>query len=72
MRFSFETVAQATDTGHIYGSVAWGFTISDASKGEITHEYASGRDVTLATTDEALRRFNEHYRNPGASKAPKK
>jgi hypothetical protein len=69
-RFSFETVAKATDTGHSYGSVFWGFTIKDASKGEVTDELAYGRNVTLATTDEALRRFNEYYRNPGASTAP--
>ena len=69
-RFSFETVAKATDTGHIYGSVFWGFTIKDASKGEVTDELAYGRNVTLATTDEALRRFNEYYRNPGATTAP--
>lgn len=69
-RFSFETVAKATDTGHVYGSVFWGFTIKDASKGEVTDELAYGRNVTLATTDEALRRFNEYYRNPGATTAP--
>jgi hypothetical protein len=72
MRFSFETVAQAADTGHVYGTIAWGFTISDAAKGKIEHEYASGRDVTLATTDAALRRYNEYYRNPGATTAPTK
>jgi hypothetical protein len=71
-KFDFETVAKATDTGHVYGSVIWGFTISDASKGTVTGEYASGRDVTLATTDEALKNLNEYYRNPGSSKAPKK
>jgi hypothetical protein len=70
-RFSFETVAQAADTGHYYGSVFWTFTVKDASKGEVTGESAYGRNVTLATTDEALRRFNEYYRNPGASTAPK-
>ena len=69
-RFSFETVAMATDTGHYYGSVFWTFTIRDASKGTVTDESAYGRNVTLATTDEALRRFNEYYRNPGATTAP--
>ena len=69
-RFSFETVAMATDTGHYYGSVFWTFTIRDASKGDVTAESAYGRNVTLATTDEALRRFNEYYRNPGATTAP--
>ncbi len=69
-RFSFETVALAADTGHYYGSVFWTFTIADASKGTVTNESAYGRNVTLATTDEALRRFNEYYRNPGATTAP--
>ncbi len=32
-QFSFETVAMASDTGHVYGTVMWGFTISDASEG---------------------------------------
>ena len=71
-RFDFETVAKATDTGHVYGSVIWGFTISDASKGEVTAEYASGRNVTLATTDEALKNLDEYYRNTGSSTAPTK
>ena len=69
-RFDFETVAKATDTGHVYGSVIWGFTISDASKGEITGEYATGHNVTQATTDQALKNLDEYYRNTGSSTAP--
>jgi hypothetical protein len=69
-RFSFETVALAADTGHYYGSVFWTFTIKDASKGTVTDEEAYGRDVTRLSTDEALKQFNEYYRNPGASTAP--
>lgn len=71
VRFSFETVAKATDTGHVYGTVAWGFTIKDASKGLIVEERAVGRNVTLKTTDEAVRKFDEFYRNPGSSRAPR-
>jgi hypothetical protein len=71
MRFSFETVAKAADTDFVYGTVMWGFTISDASKGVVDHERAVGRNVTLLTTDEAIKKFNEFYRNPGASTAPK-
>jgi hypothetical protein len=71
-RFSFETVAKAVDTGEVYGTVLWGFTISDASKGTIDHEYAAGRNVTLAETDAALKQFDRHYRNPGAATAPRK
>jgi hypothetical protein len=70
--FSFETVAKAPDTGHIYGTVMWGFAITDASKGKFEKERAVGRNVTLKTTDKAIEAFNEFYRNPGASTAPKK
>jgi hypothetical protein len=69
-RFSFETAAKAADTGYVYGTVMWGFTISDASKGTIEKERAVGRDVTLRTTDKAIDKFNEFYKNPGSSTAP--
>lgn len=69
-RFSFETVATAVDTGHVYGTVMWGFTISDGAKGTVDKERAVGRNVTLRTTDKAIEKFNEFYRNPGASTAP--
>jgi hypothetical protein len=69
-RFSFETVAKGTDTGHVYGTVSWGFTISDGAKGTVTNEYGVGRNVMMQTTEEALRRFDEYFRNPGASTAP--
>ncbi len=69
-RFSFETVATAADTGHVYGTVMWGFTISDGAKGTVEKEYATGRDVTTRTTDKAIEKFNAYYRNPGASTAP--
>jgi hypothetical protein len=72
MVFAFETVAKATDTGHVYGSVMWGFAISDAAKGTVSGEYASGRDVTLATTDQALTNLDEYYKNPGSTNAPTK
>ncbi len=72
VRFSFETVAKDATGGHVYGTVMWGFTISDASKGTIEKERAVGRNVTLLTTDKAIEKFNEFYRNPGASTAPTK
>ena len=59
LRFSFETVAQGTDTGHYYGSVFWKFTVKDPSKGEVIDEDSYGRDVTTLNTDEALKAFNE-------------
>jgi hypothetical protein len=69
-RFSFETIAKAADTNHVYGTVMWGFTISDASKGTVEKERAVGRNVTLLTSDKAIEKFNEAARNPGASTAP--
>jgi hypothetical protein len=69
-RFSFETVAQAVDTGEVYGTVQWGFTISDAAKGIVDHEYARGRGGPTETTKQALKNLNEYYANPGASTAP--
>lgn len=70
MRFSFETVAKDSIGGHVYGTVMWGFTISDAAKGTVDHERAVGRNVTLKSTDIAIEKFNEFYKNPGSSKAP--
>ena len=69
-RFSFETVAKDSIGGHVYGTVMWGFTISDPAKGTVDHERAVGRDVTLKSTDIAIEKFNEFYRNRGSSKAP--
>jgi hypothetical protein len=71
-RFSFETVARAVDTGEIYGTVLWGFTISDAAKGKVENEYSQGRGAPTATTRAAMKVFNEYYQNPGASTAPAK
>lgn len=69
-RFSFETVAKGADTGHVYGTVMWGFTISDAAKGKVEQERAVGRNVTLLTTDKAIEKFNEFFKNPGSATAP--
>jgi hypothetical protein len=69
-RYTFETLAKATDTGHVFGTVLWGFTISDGAKGTVEKEHASGREVTLANTDKAIEKFNQFYRNKGASTAP--
>ena len=66
------TVAKAADTGEVYGTVQWGFTIADAAKGKITNEYERGRGAPTPTTREALHNLDEYYGNPGASTAPKK
>jgi hypothetical protein len=70
IRFSFETVAKATDTGHVYGTIMWGFAITDAAKGKIENERAVGRGTTSLSTDKAIDKFNEFYKNPGAATAP--
>jgi len=69
-RFSFETAAKDPDSGHVFGSVWWGFTISDASKGTVDHEWATGRDVTLKSTDLAIEAFDKYYKNKGTPGAP--
>jgi hypothetical protein len=71
IRFSFETIAKGSDTGYNYASVTWGFTISDASKGKIENEHASANRGPSATARAAVKSFDEFYKNPGASTAPK-
>ena len=68
-RFSFETAAKAADTGHIYATLTWGFTISDAAKGTVDTEYASANSAESATFTAAVKAFDEFYKNPGASTA---
>ncbi|MFL5864404.1 MAG: hypothetical protein ACJ780_27160 [Solirubrobacteraceae bacterium] len=69
-RFSLETIAVATDTGHVYGAVDWGFTVSDVFKGTVTDEHSAGRPNASATVWQALKLFKEYYRNRGTSTAP--
>ena len=68
--FSFETAAKAADTGHVYGTLVWGFALTDPAKGTVERERAVARDVTSRSADKALQQFNEFYKNPGASTAP--
>jgi hypothetical protein len=69
-RFSFETVAKGTDTNHVFGTVFWGFTVSDTAKGTVEAERAVGRDVATRNTNEAIKKFNEYFKNKGSSTAP--
>ncbi len=71
-RFSFETAAKAVDTGYIYATLTWGFTISDPAKGTVTAEHASANYVQSSTFNAAVKAFDEFYKNPGASTAPTK
>ena len=70
-KFSFETVAVSVDTGTVYGSVQWGFTISDPAKGTVDQEWSKGLTAPSANAQQALKNFNEYYRNKGTKKAPK-
>lgn len=71
-RFSFETAAQSVDTGYVYATLRWGFTISDPANGTITNENAKAYDFPSGTFGAAVKSFNEFYKNPGASTAPSK
>jgi hypothetical protein len=69
-RFSFETAAKAADTGYIYATVQWGFTISDGAKGKVDTEHAAALLVPSATFRAAQKEFDKFYRNPGSPTAP--
>jgi hypothetical protein len=71
-RFTFETAAKAVDTGYIYATLRWGFTIADGAKGTVNKEHAKAYRSPSATFGAAVREFNEFYKNPGASTAPTK
>ncbi len=71
-KFRFETAAKSVDSGHIYGTVKWGFDLTDPAKGTVSNEFANVHDVQSATFDAAVRSFDEFYRNSGSSTAPKK
>jgi hypothetical protein len=70
VRFSFETAAKAADTGYIYATLTWGFTISDAAKGKVEKESATANRGASATFGAAVKSFNEFFKNPGSSTAP--
>jgi hypothetical protein len=69
-RFSFETAAKSVDTGYIYATPTWGFTISDPAKGEVTGQYADAHFVQSSTFNAAVAAFDKFYKNPGATTAP--
>lgn len=68
--FSFETVAKAVDKEHVYGAIRWGFTLDNPAKGRVSYQYAQASDTPTPTFAAAVTKFNEFYRNPGASTAP--
>jgi hypothetical protein len=67
--WSFETAAKA-DTGHIYGTVQWGFSITDAAKGTLGGERVLFIDGSSATFDSAVAEFNKFYKAKGTPGAP--
>jgi hypothetical protein len=69
-RFTFETAAKGADTGYVYATLTWGFTISDASKGKVEMEHADAHRGPSATFGAAVKSFNELFKNPGSSTAP--
>jgi outer membrane protein OmpA-like peptidoglycan-associated protein len=58
VNYDFETVAKATDTQAVYGSLEWGFQIRS---GAVGHEYARAASAESATFNEALERFRGYY-----------
>ncbi len=73
LQFKLVSSVKAGDTGTWYGTVLWGFEVFTDAKGfnRIKGEYHQFRAARGATTDAAINEFNEYYKNPGASTAPK-
>lgn len=67
--YHFETAAKGADTGYIYATLTWGFTTT--STGKVEKEYATANRGPSATFLTAVNAFNEFFRNPGSSNAPK-
>jgi hypothetical protein len=70
-RFTFETAAKSIDMPYVYASISWGFTISDPAKGKVENEHAKLNNFETATFGAAVKSFDEFYKNPGSSTAPK-
>jgi hypothetical protein len=68
-RFSFETAAKSVNSGYVYASVRWGFTVTNPG-GVISGETATVQRAPSTTFGAAVTAFNEFYKNPGASTAP--
>ncbi|HEU4435555.1 MAG TPA: hypothetical protein VFR51_19375 [Pyrinomonadaceae bacterium] len=71
IRFSFETAAKSVNSGYIYGTVRWGYTVTNPG-GKISGEAATVHRGPSATFGAAVHEFNEFYKNRGASTAPTK
>ncbi|WP_082805226.1 eCIS core domain-containing protein [Pseudomonas sp. BMS12] len=69
-RFTFETAAKAADSGYVYATLNWGFTVNDPTKGSVSAEHAIGELEPSPTFGAAVAAFDEYYKNPGSSGAP--
>jgi hypothetical protein len=72
VKYNFVTSAKANDTGVWYGTALWGFEIylDKAGIAKIKNEYKSFRQFQGETTNAALTKFNDFYKNPGTAGAP--
>lgn len=72
LKFNLVTSAKAADGGFYYGTILWGFEVFQDKAGlaKIKNEYKSFRTFQGETTDEAVRLFDIHYKNPGTPGAP--
>jgi hypothetical protein len=66
--YKFETAAKAQDTGVIYGTIKWQFSIDG---GVAKNSSWDAFEAESATFDAAVDKFNETMHNPGASTAPR-
>lgn len=78
LKFNFVSVAKASNAGGAplnitYGTVLWGFEVfQDKGISKIKNEYSSFRTFEGETFVEAVKQFNEFYKNPGTLGAPTK
>lgn len=73
IKYNFITSAKGADNGVWYGTALWGFEIySDKGVAKIKDEYKSFQEAQGATTDAALVKFDEYFKNPGTAGAPTK
>ena len=71
LKFRFVTSVKDGEHGIYWGTVLWSFeTFLDGGIAKIKDEHKSFQRAQGATTDEAVRIFNEFYRNPGTPGAP--
>lgn len=71
-KFQFETAAKDVKGGHIYGTLQWGFDLTDPATGKVENEFVKPLNAQSATFNAAVKAFDEFYRNPGSSTAPTK